>query len=591
MDTHLLKLTAFSLALSAVSALCSTHYVDASGTNSTPPYSNWLTAATIIQDAIDIAATGDEIVVTNGLYSAGGKAVAGVMTNRVAVTKSLTLRSVNGPEFTVIQGYQVPETTNGDGAIRCVYLTNGATLSGFTLTSGATRWGGSDPIADGSGGGLWCESAGAVVSNCVVTGNAARFWGGGAFAGTLNDCTLNHNSASLGGGASLATLNYCLIFSNTATEGGGAYGSKLNYCTLNGNFAGAGGGGAYGGALSNCTLSNNTSGRYAFYDGGGGASSATLSNCTLTRNSASDGGGTFASALDRCTLIGNAASHGGGGAAGGKLSNCTLTGNRAAYGGGATFAPGDWTPIQVTLDNCTLTDNSATNSGGGVAGVYLGVAVNNCILYLNTATNGANYDAAAVLNYCCSTPMPTNGVGNITNAPLFANFATGDLRQLSNSPCINAGRNAYMTNGADRDGNPRIVSGTVDIGAYEFQGSGSQISYAWLQQYGLTNDGSADFTDPDGDRINNWREWRCLTDPTNSLSALRLLSATPVGSNVTVNWQSVAGVNYFLERSTDLTASGFQSLATNLPGQTGTTAFSHTNTAGTSASFYRVGVP
>jgi len=58
-----------------------------------------------------------------------------------------------------------------------------------------------------------------------------------------------------------------------------------------------------------------------------------------------------------------------------------------------------------------------------------------------------------------------------------------------------------------------------------------------------------------------------------------------------VSWQSEAGVNYFLERSTNLTASpAFVPLATNLPGQTGTTSFTDTNAAGTAPFFYRVGV-
>jgi len=40
---------------------------------------------------------------------------------------------------------------------------------------------------------------------------------------------------------------------------------------------------------------------------------------------------------------------------------------------------------------------------------------------------------------------------------------------------------------------------------------------------------------------------RTLTNPTNALSILRLLSASPDGTNVTVTWQSVAGVSYVLE--------------------------------------------
>jgi hypothetical protein len=62
-----------------------------------------------------------------------------------------------------------------------------------------------------------------------------------------------------------------------------------------------------------------------------------------------------------------------------------------------------------------------------------------------------------------------------------------------------------------------------------------------------------------------------------------------VWTSVLVN--PMAGVSYFLERSTNLSASPpFTLLAPNLPGQPGTTSFNDTNTASLAPRFYRVGV-
>jgi hypothetical protein len=187
--------------------------------------------------------------------------------------------------------------------------------------------------------------------------------------------------------------------------------------------------------------------------------------------------------------------------------------------------------------------------------------------------------------------MPTNGIGNITNAPLFVNQAEGNLRLQSNSPCINSGRNASAPAGSDLDGNPRIVGGRVDIGAYEFQTPASLISCAWLQQYGLPTDGSADYADPDHDGMNNWQEWIAGTVPTDASSAMRLLSPSNGVSGVTVSWQSVDNRTYFLERATDLGAAPpFTLLTSTIVGQAGATSYTDTNTTGPGPFFYRVGV-
>jgi hypothetical protein len=446
------------LLLSTAAGASAVRYVDMNGTNPSPPYTDWAIAARVIQDVVDAAAAGDEIIVTNGTYATGGRAVGtNILVNRAAVDKPLTLRSVNGPQFTVIQGYQVPGTTNGDGAIRCVYLTDGASLSGFTLTNGATRIDG-DWEREQSGGGLWCESTNGVVSNCVLVGNSANA-GGGASQGTLYNCSLSGNSAVSGGGVYQSTLNNCTLTGNSASEGGGARFGTLNNCTLTGNSAQYGGGAAWA-TLNNCTLNRNLA------DFGGGACAGTLSNCTLTGNSAQYGGGAIGGhclfwvcpcTLNNCLLTNNSAQYGGG-AAWATLNNCTLTGNSAGLdGGGAAVSTlnnctltGNWAAREGggaaggTQNNCTLTGNSACTGGGAAWGT-----LNNCILYFNTAVLGTNYDSISTLNYCCTTPLPDlwQGVGNISTDPQLA--SASHLSAIS--PCRGAGSANYAT-GTDIDG-------------------------------------------------------------------------------------------------------------------------------------------
>jgi len=186
--------------------------------------------------------------------------------------------------------------------------------------------------------------------------------------------------------------------------------------------------------------------------------------------------------------------------------------------------------------------------------------------------------------------MPIEGRANITNDPGFVDFEGGDFHLTTNSACINAGHSAYTPSGGDSDGLPRLVGGTIDIGAYEFQTPCSRISYAWLQQYGLPIDCSVDNADPDGDQMSNWNEWRSGTDPTNALSALRLLRPMATASGFDVSWLSVTDRIYFLERSTNLgTAPAFLPWRTNVFGQVETTTVRDPD-AGIGAVLYRVGV-
>jgi hypothetical protein len=129
------------------------------------------------------------------------------------------------------------------------------------------------------------------------------------------------------------------------------------------------------------------------------------------------------------------------------------------------------------------------------------------------------------------------------------------------------------------------------MGAYEYQTPTSVISYAWLQQYGLPTDGTADYIDTDNDGVNNSQEWIAGTDPTNALSVLKMLAPSNSLDGTVVNWQSVANKTYYLQRGTDLLLQpAFSSIQSNIVGNAGTTSFTDITVTNPCSYFYRVGV-
>jgi len=253
-----------------------TYYVNQANPTPVFPYTSWETAATNIQDAIAAKMTaGSLVLVTNGVYASGSVMTKG--TNRIALAYPVEVRSVNGPQVTVVEGA---------AGIRCAYVGADAILSGFSLTKGNAS----------EGGGAWCEKS-ALLTNCIITGNAAVWLGdgsgvgvgGGVFGGTLSTCTVTSNSAWGGGGVWDSTLYNCVLFANSATDsGGGSMWGTLFNCILNGNSAGTGGG-ARDSILYNCTVTANSATSY-----GGGAYGGNLNNCIVYFNT----GGNYDGAIN-----------------------------------------------------------------------------------------------------------------------------------------------------------------------------------------------------------------------------------------------------------------------------------------------------
>ncbi len=357
---------------------------------------------------------------------------------------------------------------------------------GFFFHSGE----GTDSVVEGlmitngsaSGGAVFCYGSSPTLANCTISGNSADD-GGGVYcysgSPTLTNCTISGNSADDGAGV------YCYASSPT-----------LANCTITGNSARRDGGGVYcyrsSPMLTNCKISENSA-----YNVGGGVycdwySSPTLTNCTISGNSAYDGGGGICCAYSSPTL-----------------TNCTISGNLAyAYGGGVYCYESS-----PTLTNCVVWSNAPQ------------------AVYVN-ANGGIPF--AAFCNIEGGTGQPWFGEGCVDVAPLL----TPDGHLTGGSPCIGAADPAGDYSGqTDRDGEPRAIGGSVDMGSDEWLDTDVDGLPDWWEQLHFGDPLIAQpFVDDDSDGRSNLEEYEGGTDP---LVAYRTLYVNLLGDDA---WDGLAPV-------------------------------------------------
>lgn len=158
-----------------------------------------------IQDAVQLSAAGDTVLVSDGSYE-----------EVIAISgKDITLTSVSGAASTIIDG-------SGEGPV--LYLDGSSSLiSGFTITGGASA---------GDVGGVRIQGAAEIpeIRDCIIDGNSGSSAGGLLIkqdtAPVISGCVITGNTASGDGGGiriirAEALLERNIIAWNTSTGGSG----------------------------------------------------------------------------------------------------------------------------------------------------------------------------------------------------------------------------------------------------------------------------------------------------------------------------------------------------------------------------------
>jgi parallel beta-helix repeat protein/predicted outer membrane repeat protein len=120
------------------------------------------------------------------------------------------------------------------------------------------------------------------------------------------------------------------------------------------------------------------------------------------------------------------------------------------------------------------------------------VTITNCIFWDLNGEIWIDDDSTVAITYSDIQGGWYTGEGNIDTDPLFMNQAGGNYHLRPNSPCIDAGDNSAVPSGVttDLDSKPRIINGTVDMGAYEYEQQQPRIIYVDAGASGENNGSS-----------------------------------------------------------------------------------------------------
>ena len=407
-----------------------------------------------------------------------------------------------------------------------VTSTGNLTLQDLTLSGGSAQgFAGGNSTQGGAGGGS-AGLGGAIfnqgtltILDSTLTGNTAQGGGGGSYQAGLGGY-ISYGSyggrpgAGGAGGGGLAE-DGGPESGNPGSAGGGPLGGAGGGFT-SGGYGGFGGGGG-GGYGDNRNVGGFTGGDGGFGGGGGGGGYSFGFGGDGGFGGGGGGGGGHGSA-------GGAGGYGGGGggsvySAGGGgggagmggavfneagtvvITNSTFAGNTASGGtGGAGFHNNSGGAGQglggglfnhngtITVTNSTFSGNTAAQGGRGIFNVgdsYLGASanINNTIIgqsdtnvsdFQDARTNGGATGVGGAGNLIRTITGVTNFTGTLTGDPLLGSLQdhggpTQTMALLAGSPAINAGSNPLVAGNTDQRGEMRIVSGTVDIGAFELQ--------------------------------------------------------------------------------------------------------------------------